>query len=283
MATVGLLGIPAARLNKEQTFGIEGATGKPRKDLETLLLEANPQLQVVDFGELFMSSQIFSKHHYGVLSSQVKELLASKRTDLVLAIGGSHVAALPLYHLPGRVVRADAHGDAYVLKGPFSRREITGATYMAFVKEWDLKKQCEVWNVGVRMRELRGEYVAKDGIFGMPTNMPQMLRQSIPDVALIDIDVDVLSPSYGLPHGYTTSDLRAEDLAALVAKLQPKVVGLFECVNRDGIIPENIVSAHPNVFAPICKAVAEAADARAAAAKNGANPRTLPASSATYR
>ncbi len=285
MATVALLGVPLI-MYKDSDFRLQtcahGATAKPRKDLERMLSEANPELTIVDLGEL--TGEIATRPSESdclKLGLEVVKMVSESSTDIVLAIGGDHAAAFPFYSLPGQVVRADAHGDAYVQGSPLSSWQITGATYMAFVDSLRLKKPHQIWNVGVNTLMLQQEYYAKDGVIGALVDVPQMLRRPPLRVSLLDVDLDVLSQDYRLPHGHSTSNLKAEDLASLVTKLQPKVVGLFECVGWNGAIPQNIVSGYPTVFGPICKAVAEAAVARSRA--NGANLQSLPVSSGTYR
>lgn len=285
MATVALLGIPVVNkfvdsdaLIRMQSYE-SGATNQPRKDLECLLAESAPGIKVVDLGEPKLPT---SEADYGLLSIETARLIHSAKADAALVIGGNHGAAFPIYHLPGHVVRADAHGDAYVLASSLSSHwKLNGATYMYFVAKQKLKEAGEVWNVGV---EYFGTQSFNGGVFGKLLPIGQILRsQNLPKTAFVDIDVDVLKEDYRLPHGHSTSNLAVKDLAQLVTKLQPNVVGLFECVNWIGAIPQNIISAYPNVFGPICKAVAELAVARAAAAKNGINPQTPQVSSATYR
>ncbi len=289
MATVGLIGVPIVRQRGSAPFIVAGATDQPRKDLELILVEANPELEIVDLGEAFPRScegaTLIMKSAYHELGLSTKKTVAESEADVVLAIGGNHVAALPFYHLPGNVVRADAHGDAYVLISQTARYVISGGTYMHFVKEMGLKTSGEVLNVGVKYTNAQSP---NGGAFGKLVSIAQLLNhQKPPQTTFFDIDLDVLHESYRLPHGHSTSDLTAEDLSALITSLKPKVIGMFECVNMYGTIPEGIVLAHQNVFSPICKAIAELAIARAADAKNGANPQshqqTLQASSAVYR
>ena len=287
MATVALLGIP---LNSDSDYGFgepkqfftPAGTDKPRKDLESLLLKANSQLHIVDLGELLTPtlSWHITEQDYNALGLKVRELLASgKEADVVLAIGGDHSAAFPFYNLPGHVVRADAHGDVYP-NPPFSPSQLNGATYMSHVSKQGLKRPEDVWNVGVQ-RVTTQEYRDRD-IFGGHLTVAGVLRMpTVPEIGFFDIDTDVLSEKYGLPHGYSTSNLTVKDLTALVIRLKPRIVGLFECVRVDRsysrFIPGNIFSDYANVFGPICKAVAELAVARSLT--NQQNPQ---ASSVTY-
>ena len=271
MAIVALLGVPIVAKKHEDGDGVysidyfyrKGATDRPRKDFEVLLRQACSKIIIKDLGELGSGFFTTGKIDYEELGLDAQQVVTSSGADVVLAIGGDHAAAFPFYSMQGQVVRADAHGDAYVQKNlPLSSYMITGATYMAFVDSLGLKKPHQVWNVGVEMLHLRQEYRTKDGVFGALVDVSQMLRHPLSNTGFFDIDVDVLASAYRLPHWHSTSNLRAEDLADLVIKLQPKVVGLFECVGKSGNIPYDIVSAYPSVFGPICEAVAQAAVAR---------------------
>lgn len=287
MAKVALIGLPIVRQKGKRGSSTPllavGATDRPRKDLARILAEANAELKIVDLGEVLPFSSEgatpIAESAYYELGLSTKKTIAESEADMVLAIGGNHVAALPFYHLPGNVVRADAHGDAYVLNSQFTPQAgISGGTYMFFVERQGLKKPDEVFNVGIQA-DMLGKQYHRGGAVGRLVSMAQLLNGNKPaGVSLLDVDADVLSRDYRLPHGHHTSDLKADDIAKLVTRLLPKIVGLFECVGFYGAIPQDIVSAYPNVFSPICKAVAAAAVTR-----SRANQQTPQAFSATCR
>ena len=194
----------------------------------------------------------------------VKSIAALNDINIVLVLGGDHSGALPFYNLPGLVVRADAHGDAY-LPRTSSYQMVTGGNYMSYVEEKRLKSADEVWNAGVQVFDT---HLHNKGVFGQNLTMKEILEsKSMPYVGFLDIDPDVLSIKYGFPFLYhSISDLEVEDLVQLATKLNPKIIGFFGCVDTDNngyqLIPPDIISAFSDVFKPICKAVGEVAIAR---------------------
>jgi len=113
MATIALLGIPVMWLREDESqVFISTATDQPRRDLERLLHDTHSGLTVVDLGELSAPTENFSESDYDNMAIEAESIITNSGADTVLAIGGDHVSALPLYYMPGQVVRADAHGDA---------------------------------------------------------------------------------------------------------------------------------------------------------------------------
>ncbi|GEM_PF-4409218 len=284
MAKVGVVGIPRFA-TQAATGWLPGATDIPRMDLELMLKEHSSGLEVHDLGELFIANNSpisrisldgFSHDGtdvtvaYRSLARKAKNIIRRSYSDIVLAIGGDHSGVLPLYALPGHVVRADAHGDAY---GPDYGEKgsllwyLSGARYMKLVGKMGLKNAAEVWNVGlidvfgrVEENDLTLAEQRYNGCFGKVAGVAQLLGwENPPEIGLFDIDVDVLSSTYGLPHPFSHSELTVGDLTALITKLKPRVVSLFECIQRDGSMPPGIVSSYPGIFGPICRAVAEVA------------------------
>ncbi|MBI2580696.1 hypothetical protein HYV85_02710 [Candidatus Woesearchaeota archaeon] len=292
MATVALLGIPIMMMRGEEPpslpFVSGGITDKPRSELKEMLIKSPLEVKVVDMGELLpqpLSQPSEAATNlgidYGNLGKIAKDAIEKSRADIVLAIGGDHSGAFPLYYLTGNVVRADAHGDAYVDKYDPFNYVVSGATYVFHVNKLGLKKPEEVHNVGVKYLD---NYCWGKGYFGIRVPIGEVLRnKKLTRIGLFDLDLDVLRASYALPHGYKTSDLTVEDLTGLLIKSNPAVFGVFECVNTAGVMPADIISAHPNVFGPICDAVAEIAVARAQAAQNGSILQNPQAFSATFR
>ena len=286
MATVGVLGMPIVFRQFEDDGGMypldnlymRGSTDKPREDLEAMLCESHHKITVTDFGELGSAFVKAGQIDYQKLGIEAKRIFAASSADTVLVIGGDHSGAFPFYYLDGQVVRADAHGDAYMPKDSKSLNWIvSGSNYMFFVEKQGLKTANQVWNVGVQPKLLHAAY-HNNGFIGRLMTTAELLNQEVPEpISFFDVDVDVLLRDYGLPHRHKTSDLKPEDLAGLMAKLNPRVVGLFECVMRYGSIPATIVSGYPSVFKPICEAVAELAIARSLT-----NQQNHQASSVTY-
>ena len=261
MPKIALLGIPIMWLQEDQSqVFIPTATEHPRRDLEKLLHETNSGITVTDLGELSAPTENFSESDYNRLGTEAESLITDSGADITLAIGGDHVSALPLYYLPGYVVRADAHGDAYVpktLRPSFS--DANGGTYMFHVEQKGIKCEHEIFNVGINPKlHMDGFY--NRGIIGECVDVTQILGSLKPPyTSFLDIDVDVLSRNYRLPHGESTSNLLARDLAMLIAGLKPSIIGLFECVGKDGCIRPDIVSRYPRVFTPIARAVGQLA------------------------
>ncbi len=289
MTTVALLGMPLIHIDGYLIRGPScepRASDNPRKDLEQLLVQATPGIEVVDLGEItntLTETAYRNAPDFDDFGRRVKSAVALSRADVLLVVGGDHSGALPFYGLPGNVARMDAHGDAYVVESQISPFgcQIDNGNYVYHAARQGLKKPEEIWNIGVKYT--KAGYYGNGGTFGRRLTAAEVSgMQNVPEFSFSDVDLDVLSQSYGLPHGQQTSDLRAEDLARLITKLKPKIVGVFECVAQDkngySFIPGNIVSAHPDVFAPVCKAVAEVA-----AARSFANLQNPPASSAACR
>jgi len=138
-------------------------------------------------------------------------------------------------------------------------REVNGGTYMFHVEQKGLKDKGKIINVGINP-DLHMDEFYNGGIIGECADMQQILGPLKPDsTTFLDIDVDVLSRHYRLPHVESTSNLLVRDLKKLVAELKPYVVGLFECVGKDGFIPEDIIMKNLRVFRPIAEAVGQLA------------------------
>ena len=255
MSTIALLGIPIMWSREEQLqVSIPTATDQPRSDLERILRENVSGIEIVDLGELTTPTEIVSDGDYKTLGSKARDLIHNSKANTVLVIGGDHASALPFYHLRGQKVRADAHGDAYVFD-PSASVGVYGGNYMFHVEQRGLNHGYEVLNVGINTNGI-GNW----GIVGKSVDIEEILGTSKPsNTAFLDIDVDVLSRNYLLPHGESTSNLLAKDLAKLITGLKPSVIGLFECVGNNGYIPPNIVSRYPRVFTPIVRAVGQLA------------------------
>jgi len=258
MTKIAVLGIPIMWLHEDrsQVF-IPMATDQPRKDLEKLLHETAFGITVVNLGEVSAPTENFSGDYYNSMGAEVQSRIADSGADTVLAIGGDHVSALPLYYLPGNVVRADAHGDVYVFKNARpSFQDANGGTYVYHAVQQGLKSAGEIKNVGINP-SLHSDGFYNNGVIGESMDMHQILSSQPPSTAFLDIDVDVLSRHYRLPHGESTSNLLVRDLAKLIVKLKPYVVGLFECVGKDGFIREDIIMKNQRVFRPIAEAVGQ--------------------------
>lgn len=269
MPTVALIGIPLIHIESYRDGGpscVPGATDKPRRDLEQLLKET-PGVTIVDLGEITNppNEKVYrNAPNFAEFCVKVEHIAALDDIDVILVLGGDHSAALPFYNLPGLVVRADVHGDAYLPRAS-SYWEVTGGNYISYVQEKGLKSADEVWNVGVQVFDTRRH---DKGIFGQNLTMKEILEsKSMPYVGFLDIDLDVLSIKYGLPFLYhSISDLKVEDLVQLATKLNPKIIGFFGCVDTDKngyqLIHHDIISAFSDVFKPICKAIGGVAIAR---------------------
>lgn len=267
MATVGLLGmaltwvIDEEGLLEEQAC-VSGATETPRKDLARLIESSCNGVSVLDLGEL-TQDRATTPDHYKPLAFEAKRRINKSGVDVTLVIGGDHAAAFPLYNFDGKVVRVDAHGDAYVPQGEdVDRFILNGATYAFFVKKTGLKNAEDVLNVGLNVEALRTD-CHNGGVFGETVTLEQVMQLGN-DLrkGVLDIDLDVLPKAYDLPHRHTTSNLSPKDLAGLIVALKPTVIGIFNCVDRSGKILQHIVSGYQNVFAPICEAVGQLAIAK---------------------
>ncbi len=306
MAKVGVIGVPKFAVWSDRHFLPDGmgmvarqpkktrrhwsacATDTNRRDLVQMLIGAgrvvdSNEFAVSDLGELLMKDSedpscisdeksmggydnIAVMDAYRALGAQLRVVINAAAADVVLVMGGDHSGALPLYTLPGHVVRLDAHGDAYGswVDGNLYSPLLGGATYMNFVQDMGLKEDGEVWNAGIVdifERAGRSVNVPREdylGCFGRVLSTGEIIGRTS-ETGLLDVDVDVLSEVYGLPHPFNRSNLTVEELTGVITRLNPRVIGLFECIKRDGSMPPDIVSSHSGVFGPICRAVAEVA------------------------
>ncbi len=272
MATVAILGITIG--GKYRLRCRPGNTNNLRKDLEELIIDSSQGVEVIDLGELITDKLVEFYEQYEQLGIAAKHIITDSEADITLVVGGNHAGALPLYFLDGNVIRADAHGDAFAGKIASDKRSndfVYGGNYMFFVDIKGLKNENEITNVGISVGPSRVTY--KGGIIGARLSVDDLLDHKAPkNVGLVDIDMDVFDPSYTLPYTFERSNLRAEDLARVIGKSKPRIVGMFECVAEGGIIYQDIVSNYPDVFEPICKAVGDVAIAR-----NPGSPQLYPA------
>ncbi len=217
-----------------------GLTKHPLYDIERILLK-DEGLSVVNFGEIPYQDKVLMMDDFKEFGQKIQRL--GDGVDVLLVIGGDHTSAYPIYYFSGNVIRADHHGDAFMNYW----EGFNCATYSYYVVNDKLKENGQIWNVGLPPNP--------HFFVGFDARNVKLPKKA----GIIDIDLDVLSEEYELPHPYSCSDLKIDELSAIIARYNSKVIGIFDCINLEKRIPENIISGFPSVFVPLLEAVSTVA------------------------
>jgi arginase family enzyme len=163
-----------------------------------------------------LSRMQYSRRLRELLAAYGRRLAKLSRTyDLLLVVGGNHAAALPLYAVPGRVARFDAHTDAD--ENPLLRN--TSYVYHA-VKEGGLKKPGLVTHYSAEHYSVKRPQEPRINL-----GSPEQALSA--EAHVVDIDVDALHRKYETAT-YETDAMLVSQFGPVVMRSAPKIVGVFE-------------------------------------------------------
>ena len=219
--------VPQASLSNRFEAFVPGTTDWLREKValrlqeSVELLQRNVSVGVEDAGEFFFPSP---QRFVGKTGFAEEEMLSlarefaekAKGFDLVLLLGGDHAGGLLLYSLPGAVARFDQHSDACATPQKCGN-EVSRNNYVCAAVRSGLKREGEIIGVGVR-----------EGQACYP------LAAHAKNCSVFDIDLDVLSPQYGVQTEYNKGKLSPQDIVGAIRSNRPKAIGIFEVVKGDG-------------------------------------------------
>lgn len=216
---IGVVGVPFVTFQRYlgvRTRCLPGTTAEATRELAAWLNgKSAGRFKVENLGELHdLDLPEDSRKAEEVLNALGARLRQqAEKYDLLLLVGGSHVGAYPLYHLPGRVLRLDQHHD----RDHFGNEDAPHfGNYVDFVN----------WN------ELKGGKDVES--FGGP-GMPGLNAKKAAAFkgGLLDLDLDAFKADYGLLNPsvaghYGEGKLSFKDATLAVRAAAPKAVGFFE-------------------------------------------------------
>jgi hypothetical protein len=206
-----------------QTFR-EGCTKWIRKPVirnlqdSAQLSDMNVVANVVDAGEFLFglpkdSTGLPEEEMLGLANDFFEQ---SKEFDAVILLGGDHSGGLLLYGLPGMVARYDQHSDSCTEPTKCGDGLIKRNDYVCAAIRNGLKTPSEIIGVGVRSGQ-----------------SPYPIAPFASSCPIMDVDVDVLSLSWGIKSDYDKGTLSPSDLVGAIRRNRPTALGIFETVEGD--------------------------------------------------
>ncbi len=193
------------------------------------LLRRDITAEVDDGGELYYNAPRKFEGDTGLDEDEMMFLCEALRGsianyDAVMIIGGDHAGGMILYALDGKVCRFDQHSDSCAKPLECPAGEVSRNTYVCAAIRRRLKKAADIVGVGVR-----------EGESAYP------IEAVCSDAKIIDIDLDVIAPKYGIKTDYNKGVLSPDILVGAVRKCSPFGLGVFEVIDGD----ENAAAQNP--------------------------------------
>jgi len=170
--------------------------------------------------QISLENEVLDGFNRGKLNNDDFQIIGSnfkkkaREYDFTMVFAEDHSAAYPLYFLPGKVLRMDCHGDAFVSENikKFSV-QLNYATYMYCVEKSRVKNTKHIDNIGIKYPP----------VIGRSINANELTK----NYNILDLDLDAFEKKYHFQWIHDTSDVKLELLKSILTE-NINQVGIFE-------------------------------------------------------
>jgi len=224
---VGLIEIPISTLEEYSGEGEDylkypiiswARTGELRSNLEKRLKSS--------FGaSINMKNYVLDVSYRGKTENSLFQEMGknfkkkAEEYDLTLSFGENHSAAYLLYFLPGKVLRIDCHGDAFVSENMKKYDPLLNyATYMYHVKKNKIKNTKLIDNLGIKYPPTIGNSIKANEL--------------AKNYSILDIDLDAFEKKYHFQWIHDNSNVKVTNLRDVLTE-NINQIGIFEYRQED--------------------------------------------------